>query len=154
MTWLLLIHNNRAQWIFACYRFADYDGRPNLHVKIVACCWYYLPHNFKLLAWYNTLPNRDGEHGVLLYRNSRSRICFLTSFVSVFILFLPLSVYIFLGFFPCKNISCVCLLHKFVVLLQFAAVSSCWTGKWDWNLDPHICHGQTCSFITASLVIK
>ena len=68
MTWLLLIHDNRARCIFACYRLADYDGMPNLHVKIVARYWYYL-HNFKLLAWYNILPNRDCEHGVLLYRN-------------------------------------------------------------------------------------
>ena len=75
MTWLLLIHDNCAQCIFACYRLADYDGMPNLHVKIVACFLYYL-HNFKLLAWYNTMPNHDCEHGVLYYR-----ICFLSSFV-------------------------------------------------------------------------
>ena len=43
-----------------------------------------------------------------------------------------------LGFFPCPHISFVCLFHKFVVLLQFAAVSSSWTGKWDWNLEPHL----------------
>ena len=137
MTWLLLIQDNRSRCIFACYRLADYDGMPNLHVKIVGWCLYYL-HNFKLWAWYNTLPNRDCEHGVLLYRN-----------------YLCLSVdIIFLGFFPCPHISCVYVLHKFVFLLQFAAVSSSWTGKWDWDLDPHICHDQTCSFITATLVIK
>ena len=29
----------------------------------------------------------------------------------------------------CPHISCVCLLHKFAVILQFATVSSSWTGK-------------------------
>ena len=80
MNWLLLIHDNRARCLFACYRLADYDGMPNLHVKIIAWCLCHL-HNFKLRAWYNTPPNRDCEHEVLLYRNYRSRICFLTSFV-------------------------------------------------------------------------
>ena len=123
MNWLLLIHDNRARCIFACYRLADYDGMPNLHVKIIAWCLCHL-HNFKLRAWYNTLRNRDCEHGVLLYLNYRSRICFLTSFVWAFIAFLRLSADItFFGFFPCPHISCVCLLHKFVVILQFAAVS-------------------------------
>ena len=61
----------------------------------------------------------------LYYRNYCSQICFLISFVWVFIAFLGLSVDIkFLSFFPCPHISCVYLLHKFVVLLQFAAVSS------------------------------
>ena len=66
MTWLLLIYDNHARFIIACYRLADYDGMPNLYVKIIAWCLCHL-HNFKVRAWYNTLPNRDCEHGVLLF---------------------------------------------------------------------------------------
>ena len=36
LTWLLLIHDDRARCIFACYRLADDDGMPNLHITVVA----------------------------------------------------------------------------------------------------------------------
>ena len=36
MTWLLLIHDDRTRFIFACYRLADDDGTPHLHVTVVA----------------------------------------------------------------------------------------------------------------------
>ena len=81
MTWLLLIHDDRARCIFACYRLADHVGVPNLHVTVVGTWWLYHLHNFKLRAWYNTLPTINCEHGVLYYRNYRSWIGFLTSLV-------------------------------------------------------------------------
>ena len=154
MTWLLLIHDNRARCIFAYYRLADYDGMPNLHVKIVAWCWHHF-HHFKLRAWFNTLPNLEGEHGVLYYWNYCSWICYLTSFVKVFIAFLRLSADItFLGFFPCPHISCVYLLHKFVVILQFATVSrlelESRTGTWTHTFICRDCQ----VFTTAKLLIN
>ena len=53
-----------------------------------------------------------------------------------------------LGFFPCPHISCVCMLHKFVVHLQFDAVSSSLTR----THMPIVV--KTCYFITATLVSK
>ena len=43
-------------------------------------------------AWYNPLPNRDCEPGVLHYQNYLLGLCFLTSFVHVWISFLRISV--------------------------------------------------------------
>ena len=37
-----LIHDDRARCIFACYRLADDDGMPHLHVTVVAYKWHWL----------------------------------------------------------------------------------------------------------------
>ena len=134
MTWLLLIYDNRAQCIFACYRLADYDGRPNLHVKIVAWCLYHL-HNFKLRAWFNTLPNRDCKHGVLYYQNYRSLICFLTFFFSIHLVSSPFCWHYIFGFLSVSTYllrlfaSQIC--SPFTILPQFPRLElESRTGTW------------------------
>ena len=59
---------------------------------------------FKLPACYNTLPNRDCEHGVLYYRNYHSRICFLTSLVRYSFSFFAFLLTLHLGFFAINGI--------------------------------------------------
>ena len=63
----------------------------DLHVTSVITWRLYHLHNFKLWAWYNTLPNHDCEPGVLHCQNHWLRLCFLTSFVYVWISFLHIS---------------------------------------------------------------
>ena len=109
------------------------------HVKVVAWRLYHL-HNFKLRAWYNTLLNRDCEHGVLHYRNYRSQFCFLTSFAYLWISFLCISldiafwvsfhVRISLAFMGFTNSQSFTICHSFLIF----------------NWDPHACCGQDMIF--------
>ena len=84
MTWLLI--HMKYQYARVMLRLLHgndiviYAYEMLVYSPLVTVVVYHM-HNFKLRAWHNTLPNHDCEHGVLYYRNYRSRICFLILFV-------------------------------------------------------------------------
>ena len=131
---LRLVHNDYMTWGL---HTKIYD----LHVTDVITWRLYHLHNFELRAWYNTLPNRDCEHGVLHSQNYRLWLCFLTSFIYVWISFLCIFVDIAfwvslqLSFYLCPHISCVDGLHN---LQSFTNCHSFHILNW----DPHACRGQ------------
>ena len=143
---LRLVHNDYMTW-------GLHPKIYDFHVTGVITWRLYHLHNFKLRAWYNTLPNRDCEHGVLHSQNYRHDFVFLHHSFMYGFRFFAFLLTLHFGFLCnyvsiCVHISLALMGFTICSHLQIATVSTSWTGT---HMPVVV---KTCSFITATLVSK